>query len=119
MGIDKAAQEPGCRGLGGAALASESKDRIRTAGPQGRQEPANDELKIVDGAPALVAEIEIELAVFLGWDNARMARIYTRKAAQKKLALSAAAKMASGAAKERTRVPLTVPPDRGLCKPIS
>ena len=41
-------------------------------------------------------------------------RIYTRKAAQKKLAVSAAAKMASGAAKERAGVPLTVPPSKKL-----
>ena len=52
---------------------------------------------------------EHELMALFGWDNARMARIYTRKAAQKKLAVSAAAKMVSGAAKERAGVPLTVP----------
>ena len=59
---------------------------------------------------------EHELMALFGWDNARMARIYTRKAAQKKLAVSAAAKMASGAAKERAGVPLAVPPDKKLIK---
>ena len=57
---------------------------------------------------------EHELMALFGWDNARMARIYTRKAAQKKLAVSAAAKMDSGAAKERAGVPLAVPPGRKL-----
>jgi integrase len=36
---------------------------------------------------------EHELMAMFGWDDARMARVYTRKAAQKKLAASGAAKL--------------------------
>ena len=36
---------------------------------------------------------EHELMAMFGWENADMARVYTRKAAQKKLAASGAAKV--------------------------
>ncbi len=55
---------------------------------------------------------EHELMALFGWDNAKMARIYTRKAAQKKLAVSGAAKMAKGAAREGACVPPAVPLDK-------
>ena len=42
-----------------------------------------------------------------GWENADMARVYTRKAAQKKLAASGAAKVSLA----RPIVPLAVPPE--------
>jgi hypothetical protein len=51
---------------------------------------------------------EHELMAMFGWDDAKMARIYTRKAAQKKLAASGAAKVG------QTIVPASVPPrERG------
>ena len=37
-----------------------------------------------------------ELMAMFGWEDADMARVYTRKAAQKKLAASGAAKLAHG-----------------------
>ena len=46
-----------------------------------------------------------ELLQELGWDDAKMARIYTRKAAQKKLAASGAAKLS------HIIVPPSVPPE--------
>jgi Phage integrase family len=49
---------------------------------------------------------EHELMAMFGWDDANMARIYTRKAAQKRLA-------ASGAAKLRI-VPPIVPPNKNV-----
>jgi integrase len=51
---------------------------------------------------------EHELMAMFGWDDANMARIYTRKAAQKKLAASGAAKL--GLTNEI--VPPSVPPDK-------
>ncbi len=53
---------------------------------------------------------EHELMAMFGWDNANMARIYTRKAAQKKLAASGAAKLAS----RGIIVPPSVPPDKNI-----
>jgi len=54
---------------------------------------------------------EHELMAMFGWDDANMARVYTRKAAQKKLAASGAAKLGhAGAA-----VPPTVPPGKNMC----
>ena len=50
------------------------------------------------------------MALF-GWENAEMARIYTRKAAQKRMAVSAAAKMSRGIIPGDLRVPPTVPPE--------
>ena len=50
---------------------------------------------------------EHELMAMFGWDDASMARVYTRKAAQKKLAASGAAKL--GLTKEI--VPRPVPPE--------
>jgi hypothetical protein len=47
---------------------------------------------------------EHELMAMFGWDDANMARIYTRKAAQKKLAASGAAKV------NQMIVPPSVPP---------
>ena len=49
---------------------------------------------------------EHELMAMFGWEDADMARVYTRKAAQKKLAVSGAAKVAHRV----TIVPPTVPP---------
>jgi hypothetical protein len=49
------------------------------------------------------------MAMF-GWDDANMARIYTRKAAQRKLAASGAAKLA----KQQAIVPLSVPPGKNI-----
>jgi integrase len=49
---------------------------------------------------------EHELMAMFGWENADMARVYTRKAAQKKLAASGAAKLSLGGA----IVPPSVPP---------
>ena len=49
---------------------------------------------------------EHELMAMFGWEDADMARIYTRKAAQKKLAASGAAKVSHA----RIIVPPTVPP---------
>jgi integrase len=49
---------------------------------------------------------EHELMAMFGWDDANMARIYTRKAAQKRLAASGAAKVATSG----IVVPLIVPP---------
>jgi len=49
---------------------------------------------------------EHELMAMFGWDDANMARIYTRKAAQKKLAASGAAKVSSSG----IIVPPIVPP---------
>ncbi len=51
---------------------------------------------------------EHELMAMFGWDDANMARIYTRKAAQKRLAASGAAKVALSA----PTVPPAVPPVR-------
>ena len=51
---------------------------------------------------------EHELMAMFGWEDANMARIYTRKAAQKKLAASGAAKVSLGF----PIVPPTVPPHR-------
>lgn len=50
---------------------------------------------------------EHELMAMFGWDDANMARIYTRKAAQKKLAASGAAKLSL-----ESIVPPSVPLDR-------
>jgi hypothetical protein len=50
---------------------------------------------------------EHELMAMFGWDDANMARVYTRKAAQKKLAASGAAKL--GLTKKI--VPSPVPPE--------
>jgi hypothetical protein len=50
---------------------------------------------------------EHELMAMFGWDDASMARVYTRKAAQKKLAASGAAKL--GLTKKI--VPPSVPPE--------
>ena len=50
---------------------------------------------------------EHELMAMFGWDDANMARIYTRKAAQKKLAASGAAKLGL----TKTIVPPSVPPE--------
>ena len=49
---------------------------------------------------------EHELMAMFGWEDADMARVYTRKATQKKLAVSGAAKVAHRV----TIVPPTVPP---------
>ena len=49
---------------------------------------------------------EHELMAMFGWEDADMARVYTRKAAQKKLAASGAAKLAHGG----KIVPPAVPP---------
>jgi integrase len=51
---------------------------------------------------------EHELMAMFGWEDADMARIYTRKAAQKKLAASGAAKLSHGA----NAVPPSVPQKR-------
>jgi integrase len=51
---------------------------------------------------------EHELMAMFGWEDADMARIYTRKAAQKKLAASGAAKLSLAAA----NVPPSVPPEK-------
>ncbi len=53
---------------------------------------------------------EHELMALFGWENAEMARIYTRKAAQKRMAVSAAAKMSKGILQSDLRVPPAVPP---------
>ena len=50
-------------------------------------------------------ESEHELMALFGWENAEMARVYTRKAAQKKLAVSAAAKMSKIVLQGDLRVP--------------
>jgi integrase len=55
---------------------------------------------------------EHELMAMFGWEDADMARVYTRKAAQKKLAASGAAKVAHSA----LIVPPTVPPPRRVSK---
>jgi len=49
---------------------------------------------------------EHELMAMFGWEDADMARVYTREAAQKKLAASGAAKLAHGG----KIVPPDVPP---------
>jgi integrase len=49
---------------------------------------------------------EHELMAMFGWEDANMARVFTRKAAQKKLAASGAAKLTYSS----NVVPLTVPP---------
>ena len=49
---------------------------------------------------------EHELMAMSGWDDAKMARLYTRKAAQKKLAASGAAKLS------HIIVPPSVPPEK-------
>jgi len=49
---------------------------------------------------------EHELMAMFGWDDAKMARVYTRKAAQKKLAASGAAKLS------QIIVPPSVPPKK-------
>jgi integrase len=49
---------------------------------------------------------EHELMAMFGWENADMARVYTRKAAQKKLAASGAAKVFAGALVVSPAVPL-------------
>ena len=62
--------------------------------------------KIVRGSRRRSGVSEHELMAMFGWEDADMARVYTRKAAQKKLAVS-------GAAKVTHRVPIvppTVPP---------
>ena len=48
---------------------------------------------------------EHELMAMFGWENADMARVYTRKAAQKKLAASGAAKLANSEHHCPTRCP--------------
>ncbi len=55
---------------------------------------------------------EHELMAMFGWDDANMARIYTRKAAQKKMAASGAAKVSNS----RIIVPPTVPPEENSSK---
>jgi integrase len=55
---------------------------------------------------------EHELMAMFGWEDADMARIYTRKAAQKKLAASGAAKVSHS----RIIVPPTVPPLQNFSK---
>jgi integrase len=50
---------------------------------------------------------EHELMAMFGWENADMARVYTRKAAQKKLAASGAAKLSLGEIVVPRAVPLT------------
>jgi hypothetical protein len=55
---------------------------------------------------------EHELMAMFGWDDANMARIYTRKAAQKKMAASGAAKVSNS----RVIVPPTVPPEEKASK---
>jgi len=55
---------------------------------------------------------EHELMAMFGWENADMARVYTRKAAQKKLAASGAAKLFPGG----FVVPPTVPPAETINK---
>jgi integrase len=54
---------------------------------------------------------EHELMALFGWENAEMARIHTRKAAQKRMAVSAAAKMQKGMIPGDLRVPPSVPPE--------
>ena len=49
---------------------------------------------------------EHELMAMFGWEDADMARVYTRKAAQKRLAASGAAKLAYS----QITVPPAVPP---------
>jgi hypothetical protein len=48
------------------------------------------------------------MALF-GWEHAEMARIYTRKAAQKRMAVTAATKMSKGLIPGDLRVPPAVP----------
>ena len=55
---------------------------------------------------------EHELMAMFGWENADMARVYTRKAAQKKLAASGAAKLSFAG----LIVPPTVPPEEKISK---
>ena len=55
---------------------------------------------------------EHELMAMFGWDDANMARVYTRKAAQKKMAASGAAKVSNA----RIIVPPTVPPRKKSSK---
>ncbi len=55
---------------------------------------------------------EHELMAMFGWEDADMARVYTRKAAQKKLAASGAAKVTHS----RIIVPPTVPPMKNIFK---
>jgi hypothetical protein len=55
---------------------------------------------------------EHELMAMFGWENADMARVYTRKAAQKKLAASGAAKLVHTG----TTVPPAVPPREKVTK---
>ncbi len=55
---------------------------------------------------------EHELMAMFGWEDADMARIYTRKAAQKKLAASGAAKVSHN----RIIVPPSVPPTLNVSK---
>jgi integrase len=55
---------------------------------------------------------EHELMAMFGWEDADMARIYTRKAAQKKLAVSGAAKVTQS----YVTVPPSVPPVKNISK---
>jgi len=55
---------------------------------------------------------EHELMAMFGWEDADMARIYTRKAAQKKLAASGAAKVSHA----RIIVPPPAPPLKNMCQ---
>ncbi len=52
---------------------------------------------------------EHELMALFGWEHAEMARIYTRKAAQKRMAVSAAAKMSKAIIPGELHVPPAVP----------
>ena len=61
---------------------------------------------------AEVCASEHELMATFGWENADMARVYTRKAAQKKLAASGVAKLTHSG----TIVPPSVPPEEIINK---
>ena len=55
---------------------------------------------------------EHELMAMFGWEDANMARVYTRKAAQKRLAASGAAKVN----RSRSIVPPAVPPEEKILR---
>jgi len=64
-------------------------------------------LRKIGAVPAAEAGAsEHELMAMFGWEDADMARVYTRKAAQKRLAASGAAKLAYS----QISVPPAVPP---------
>ncbi len=81
---------------------TDSAYEISGSGPHHHSSRLRQFIRLPKGAGAS----EHELMAMFGWEDADMARVYTRKTAQKKLAVSSAAKVAHRV----TIVPPTVPP---------